>query len=193
VDRQCHRAPTTGRGDYFFFAFHDDPVRPTYVSRLVEALTANPDAVLAFSDIELGAGTKAYLELERVHNRLERATRMIRKKGAWWIPNRGLFKASAGKRIGGVHRHLGGEYSADAGSFIWPFSASSSACRSCSCGRIGAKKACLIHGEDVAPEGWRRCRMREVRRAGLPPTEEMAIHREIVVHGLSALWPKARE
>jgi len=183
-------------GDYFFFAFHDDPVRPTYVSRLVEALTANPDAVLAFSDIELGAGTKAYLELERVHNRLERATRMIRKKGAWWIPNRGLFKASAGKRIGGVHRHLGGEYSADwpwllhlalLGEFVrvpeplvrkdWRKEGLSHSWRGTLRQKVGVSLSC----------------MREVRSAGLPPTEEIAIHGEIVAHGLSALWPRARE
>jgi glycosyltransferase involved in cell wall biosynthesis len=183
-------------GDYFFFAFHDDPVRPTYVSRLVEALTANPDAVLAFSDIELGAETKAYLELEGVHNRLERATRMIRKEGAWWIPNRGLFKAGAGKRIGGVQRHLGGEYSADwpwllhlalLGEFVrvpeplvrkdWRKEGLSHSWRGTLRQKVGVSLSC----------------MREVRRAGLPPTEEMAIHREIVAHGLSALWPKARE
>jgi glycosyltransferase involved in cell wall biosynthesis len=28
-------------GDYFFFAFHDDPLKPAYVSRLVEALARN--------------------------------------------------------------------------------------------------------------------------------------------------------
>ena len=40
------------KGDYLFFAFHDDPVGRTYVTRLVEALSG-PGAVLAFSDVQL--------------------------------------------------------------------------------------------------------------------------------------------
>jgi glycosyltransferase involved in cell wall biosynthesis len=181
-------------GDYFFFAFHDDPLKLTYVSRLVEALTANPRAVLAFSDIEFGTGTMRYVELEGVHNRVERATRLIRKKGAWWIPNRGLFRADAGKRIGGVHRHLGGEYTAD-----WPW-----LLHLALLGEFVRVPEPLLR-KDLRKEGlsssWRgtlrqkvgvclSC-MREVRRSGLPPAEEVAIHSEIVAHGLSALWPKA--
>jgi glycosyltransferase involved in cell wall biosynthesis len=181
-------------GDYFFFAFHDDPLKPTYVSRLVEALRANPQAVLAFSDVEAGARTMRYAELEHVHDRVERAKRLIWKKGAWWIPNRGLFLADAGKRIGGVHRHLGGEYSAD-----WPW-----LLHLALLGEFVRVPEALVR-KDWRKEGlsfswrgtWRQkvgvslsC-MREVRRAGLPPTEEVAIQREIVAHGLSALWPKA--
>src|ERR1700678_315944 len=43
-------------GDYVFFAFHDDPLEPTYVARLVEVLERNADAVLAFSDFYTHAG-----------------------------------------------------------------------------------------------------------------------------------------
>lgn len=178
-------------GDYFFFAFHDDPLKSTYVSRLVEALAANPRAVLAFSDIEFGAGTMRYLELERVHDRLERARRLIRKKGAWWIPGHGLFRADAGKRVP-VRRHLGGEYSAD-----WPW-----LLHLALLGEFVRVPEPLLR-KDLREEGvsstWRRtfgqkvgvclsC-MKEIRRAGLPPTEEISLHGEILAHGLSALWP----
>ena len=104
------------RADYCFFAFHDDPLQPTYIARLVAALQANPRAVLAFSDIELGPETASYTELEGVSDPLERGRRMIHKRGLWWIPNRGLFRAGAAARIGGMRKHLGGEYSAD-----WPW------------------------------------------------------------------------
>src|SRR3970282_68445 len=39
------------RGRYAFFAFHDDPVEPTYVEKLAAALESNPRAVVAFSDM----------------------------------------------------------------------------------------------------------------------------------------------
>ncbi len=105
-------------GEYFFFAFHDDPPMPTYVASLVEALEANPDAELAFSDIQLanehGTGPiRTYTELDGANERIERARRLIERRGLWWIPNRGLFRAQAALRIGGLRRHLAGEYSAD--------------------------------------------------------------------------------
>jgi hypothetical protein len=39
-------------GDYFFFAFHDDLLKPRYVERLAGALTENPAAAISFSDLE---------------------------------------------------------------------------------------------------------------------------------------------
>lgn len=181
-------------GDFFFFAFHDDPLKPTYVSRLAEALAGNPQAVLAFSDIELGAETRRYLELERIQDRVQRAKGLIRKKGFWWIPNRGLFRAAAGKRVGGVRRHLGGEYSAD-----WPWLL-----------RLALLGEFVRVPEPLVRKNWRKeglshswrgtlrqkvgvclsC-MREIRRAGLSPSEEIALQIEVLAHGLSALRPKA--
>ena len=38
---------------------------------------------------------------------------MIRRKGDWWVPNRGLFRASAFAEVGGIHPNEQGEYSAD--------------------------------------------------------------------------------
>jgi len=181
-------------GDYFFFAFHDDPLQPTYVSRLVEALTANPQAVLAFTDVALGLHTRSYIELEGVHDRVERGRRLIWKQGAWWIPNRGLFRADAGQRIGGVHRHLGGEYSAD-----WPW-----LLHLALLGEFVRVPEPLVRKdwrEDGVSRSWRgtlrqkigvsvSC-MREVRRANLPLLEELTLQRDIVAHGLSALCRKA--
>ncbi|MGC1816471.1 MAG: glycosyltransferase family 2 protein [Casimicrobiaceae bacterium] len=183
-------------GDYLFFAFHDDPLSPTYVERLVEALWANPRAVLAFSDIATGGETRSYRELEGVDERVERGRRMIWKNGAWWIPNRGLFRADAGKRVGGVYRHSGGEYSAD-----WPWLL-----------HLALLGEFVRVPEPLVRKAWRKeglshswrgtlrqklgvtlsC-MREVRRAGLRASEEFALHREIVVHGLAALRADARE
>lgn len=110
------------KGDYFFFAFHDDPPMPNYVASLVEALDSNPRAVLAFSDIQLATEdgiprtTRSYAELDSIDERVERARRVIQRRGLWWIPNRGLFRAQAASQIGGMRRHLAGEYSAD---FLW--------------------------------------------------------------------------
>ncbi|MDJ0951777.1 MAG: glycosyltransferase family A protein, partial [Alphaproteobacteria bacterium] len=101
------------KGEYLFFAFHDDLVEPTYAARLIEQLEANPSAVLAFCDLktvhvdnesEIGA----YEELDGIESRMERARRLILRQGDWWIPNRGIFRAEAAKRIGGLKRHLAG-------------------------------------------------------------------------------------
>ncbi len=109
------------RGDLFLFAFQDDLPAPTYVERCVRALQADPDAVLAFSDIELvnqdgTHETKSYAVLDGVNDRLRRARRVACQQGSWWIPNRGVFRAAAARTIGGLRRHRAGEFSAD-----WPW------------------------------------------------------------------------
>lgn len=107
--------------DYLLFAFQDDLPEPGYVERCVAALEADPDAVLAFSDIRLirqdgTAEERTYTRLEGVTDRIERARRIARLEGSWWIPNRGVFRASAAREIGGLRRHAAGEFSAD-----WPW------------------------------------------------------------------------
>ena len=104
------------QGDYLFFAFHDDPLEPHYVERMVDALQRNPAAILAYTDIHVGDRQLSYTEVDGVSDRFERARRIIHKTGHWWIPNRGLFRARAVELTGGMRRHLGGEYSAD-----WPW------------------------------------------------------------------------
>ncbi|MDP9290804.1 MAG: glycosyltransferase [Verrucomicrobiota bacterium] len=109
------------RGDYCFFAFHDDILDPGYVACLVAALEAHPEAILAFTDMDTlnQNGTievSRYASLDGAANRVERARRIVRREGDWWTPHRGLFRSSAARQIGGLKRHLGGEFSAD-----WPW------------------------------------------------------------------------
>jgi len=109
------------RGDYFAFAFQDDWPEPSYIERCVAVLEADPEAVMAFPDIVLIGqdGTreeKTYVALDGVASRLERARRIAAQQGSWWIPNRGVFRASAARAIGGLRRHRRGEFSAD-----WPW------------------------------------------------------------------------
>jgi glycosyltransferase involved in cell wall biosynthesis len=109
------------RADYLFFAFQDDLPEPGYVEQCVAALEADPAAVLAFSDIRLVRqdGTveeRTYTRLDGLANGVERARRLARLEGSWWIPNRGVFRADAAREIGGLRRHAAGEFSAD-----WPW------------------------------------------------------------------------
>ncbi len=105
-------------GELMFFAFHDDVVATTYVERLVAALAGNERAVLAFSDMivhELDGRTNHHVfdQLQDITGAVERGRVMIRRKGDWWVPNRGLFRASAFAEVGGIHPNERGEYSAD--------------------------------------------------------------------------------
>jgi len=109
------------RADYLLFAFQDDLPEPGYVERCVAALESDPAAVMAFSDLRLVRqdGTveeRSYTRLEGVTDRIERARRVARLEGSWWIPNRGVFRAAAAREIGGLRRHRAGEFSAD-----WPW------------------------------------------------------------------------
>lgn len=110
-----------GRGDYLLFAFHDDILAPEYVARCVAALEANPRAIIAFSDLTLvnqdgSREERSYAVLEGVPDVVRRARLVAQQRGSWWIPNRGVFRASAARAIGGLRRHLAGEFSAD-----WPW------------------------------------------------------------------------
>jgi len=109
------------QGDYFFFIPHDDVLDPTYVMRLVETLQNRPNAILAFSDMKFINLTgdleiQAYVELDGVEHRIRRGHRILRQRGPWWIPYRGIFRASAVKYIGGLRTNLAGEFAAD-----WPW------------------------------------------------------------------------
>ena len=106
------------RGELMFFAFHDDVVAPTYVEELVGALGANDGAVLAFSDMqvhELDGTTHmhAFDGLAGLTSGVERGRVMVGRPENWWVPNRGLFRASAFAEVGGIHPNERGEFSAD--------------------------------------------------------------------------------
>jgi glycosyltransferase involved in cell wall biosynthesis len=108
-------------GDFLLIAAHDDHPLPTYVARLVAALQREPRAVLAFSDIETVHAdgrreARVYADLDRVRSPIERAARVLAQSAHWSTPYRGVFRAQAFTRIGGLKRHRGGERSAD-----WPW------------------------------------------------------------------------
>jgi len=116
-------------GAYFLFAAHDDSPMATYVERLLDLLESNPQAVLSFSDLQWRLSTDSsaspnlyvYRDLEGVSNRLERGLRAARRAGIppsylVTVAYRGLFRASAARQVGGLHRHMAGEYGAD-----WPW------------------------------------------------------------------------
>jgi glycosyltransferase involved in cell wall biosynthesis len=105
-------------GELMFFAFHDDLIEPTYVERLIEGFRANPAAILAFSDMEVTEldGTSRiwrFTALDGVASALTRGKIMGRAGDGWWVPNRGLFRAEAFQRIGGIQPNACGEFSAD--------------------------------------------------------------------------------
>jgi len=121
VNALLREAASVGRAEYLLFAFQDDLPEPTYVEKCVAALEADPSAVMAFSDLRLVRqdGTveeRSYARLEGIRDPIARACSVARLEGSWWIPNRGVFRASAGKEIGGLRRHRAGEFSAD-----WPW------------------------------------------------------------------------
>ena len=105
-------------GELMFFAFHDDLYAHDYVEKLVAALRNHPQAIMAFSDVELTEldGTRrpwTYTALDGVTGSFARAMVMGRKGSHWAVPNRGLFRAEAFHRIGGIKPNECGEYSAD--------------------------------------------------------------------------------
>ncbi|UVK57573.1 glycosyltransferase (plasmid) [Mesorhizobium sp. AR02] len=105
-------------GELMFFAFHDDIIDPTYVETLVLALDDNTDAVLSFSDVEVieVSGEHAISKfdfLSGLQGSFARGRLMVRLPHGWWVPNRGLFRAWAFQRSGGIKPNSQGEYCAD--------------------------------------------------------------------------------
>lgn len=116
----CNDLMENARGEMMFFAFHDDIVASTYVSSLVEILQREPDAILAYSDIELvdPDGTRDFLKCEEfsgIKSATKRGLMMAYRRPGfhWWIPNRGIFRKTAFEKIGGIPRSQFGEFSAD--------------------------------------------------------------------------------
>lgn len=201
------------QGDCFFFAFHDDLLRPTYVERLADALATDPNAVLAFSDMirwvmEPGVppevrstssspeSVKTYLDLEGVHERVKRSVIVARKWGrppsyAVMLANRGLFRAAAAREIGGLRAHFAGEFGAD-----WPW-----LLRLSMLGDFVRVPEALVE-KSYRPTSlsatwryslWQRmgaltaC-MLETRRARLPLAEELAIQGALLKYAAKRQW-----
>jgi glycosyltransferase involved in cell wall biosynthesis len=103
-------------GDMLFFAFHDDPLKPTYVARLVEALSRNPQAVVAFSDVESNKGPMSYPHLDGLDDAFQRFRKLLLVNGEWWVPLRGIVRMEAVRRLGEMRRLAYGENATD-----WPW------------------------------------------------------------------------
>lgn len=103
-------------GDFVFFAFHDDPLEPRYVERLVDAFARRPHAVVAYADMYTHAGISTYDALDGVSDRFERIRRLMFVYEKWWIPFRGLVRRDALRRVGGLRPLPFGEESAD---WLW--------------------------------------------------------------------------
>lgn len=109
------------QADYALFAFHDDLLAPAHVETLAHVLDSQPAVVLAYSDLELSRrdGKKelcVYDALDGARDRLERARRLLTRKGNWWVPAHGLFRLERARCIGGLKHHGAGEFSSD-----WPW------------------------------------------------------------------------
>ena len=108
-------------GTLVLMAFHDDLLAPRYIDECVAALERNPGAVVAYSDITLiwQDGRKDEIRHACI-DRIDRASNRMRSiashEGDWWVPLRGVIRASAVRDIGGLKRHRAGEFSAD-----WPW------------------------------------------------------------------------
>ncbi len=108
-------------GRYFMLAFHDDIVAPAYIETLIKKLEANPEAVLAYSDVRAhfpngDIDERSYKEIDGVQSARRRGAMIIRQKGCWTALNHGVFKSSAAERIGGHAIHRSGDFGAD-----WPW------------------------------------------------------------------------
>ncbi len=188
------------RGDYFLFAFHDDLLKPTYVEKLVEKLEEKPEAILAFSDIELvqlsGDGEiLQHTALEGVTQRGDRAARVILQQGQWWIPHRGVFRAIAAEKIGGLKRHLAGEFSAD-----WPWLLHLSLLGQfvrvpeVLCCKV-YKKSSLSRSWDFSARAWIAVALscaNEIRLSGLPFAEAVPLYGLLLRSCLHRYWKRWR-
>ena len=107
-----------GEGDYFHFAFHDDILLPTFVETCVDLLKAQPNAILAYTDMKLTEQDGEIFDFIYPAqtpgvSAAARAARLIAMKNAWATPNRGVFSAQAARAAGGMRKHRAGEFVAD--------------------------------------------------------------------------------
>lgn len=111
------QAPT----DYALFAFHDDILAHNYIEKLAQALDSNTQAVVAYSDVLLtdAKGKQEYWTYDVLEGQtlaVNRAARVMERRGYWWVPNRGVFRMAMARQARGLKTHGAGEFSAD-----WPW------------------------------------------------------------------------
>lgn len=116
----CNDLMAKARGEFLFFAYHDDEMGPDFVASLVQALQDGTDAVLAYGHLERVETDGRTVMLTgrgvgRGASPFNRAAGMLAGL-EWHVPNYGLFRASAATRVGGLKRNEAGEFAAD---FQW--------------------------------------------------------------------------
>jgi len=107
--------------EYFFLCYHDDVLDSLYVEDLVNGLSGNPDLVGAYCDVALQKLNKesvvrSYQEVCDINDPVERGLSIIKMQGLPWVANRGVFRSSVLKTVGGLRKNLAGEFSA---AFPW--------------------------------------------------------------------------
>lgn len=117
----CNALLGLAQGEFALFAFHDDVLAPSYLEKLSTALRDAPKATMSYSDLELTRtdGNKehwTFSALQDVSSRTERGLRMLARTRGWWVPNRGMFRMSAARKVQGLKTHAAGEFSTD-----WPW------------------------------------------------------------------------
>ena len=83
--------------EFFVIMPHDDILAPRYLESLIEALKANPNAIVSFSDMEYVYlnGNKVIKFYDLVVNKgleKKRSITMLRNGPHWWIPYRGMVR-----------------------------------------------------------------------------------------------------
>ena len=117
----CNYLLAQASSETTMFAFHDDILAPSCVERLSAALATTPRAALAFCDMEMTTANGemqrlAFTALEGAASPITRGLIMLSEPHGWWVPNRGLFRTDAARRVQGVKRHLAGDFACD-----WPW------------------------------------------------------------------------
>ena len=68
---------------------------------------------MTVSEVDGTSVTQVFDELASTRNALQRGIVMAGRRKNWWVPNRGLFRASAYRAVGGIRPNDAGEFSAD--------------------------------------------------------------------------------
>ncbi|KAB2314083.1 glycosyltransferase family 2 protein [Betaproteobacteria bacterium SCN2] len=169
--------------DYALFAFHDDLLLPGCIEKLANELDRDPDAVLAYADLQLDRldGSRELCTcpaLDGNRDRVERAARLLAREKNWWLPAHGLFRLPLARDIGGLKHHNAGEFSAD-----WPWLVHMSLLGTFR--RVPEVLCCKTRRPDSLSPNWRFSRenwkdasaacMREIWNSRLPSDEKIAL------------------
>ena len=107
--------------EYFFLCYHDDILAQTYVEDLIGRLTIDDDLIGAYGDVDLQKVNgerliRSYQEICDIDDPVERGLSILRMEGLPWVSNRGIYRSTVLKTVGGLRKNLAGEFSA---AFPW--------------------------------------------------------------------------